>query len=285
MASAAAIRKNFFAQKKSEYRQNYLPFDYYDFWVTSKENENLRCRNKLRDYLHTPFDWDEDQDFYLETQVNQVDVVNHATQTTTRPNRRDHLQKVHNAFAGYKHKQSNDQETQNNNQVNQKQQSQNQKKNLKNKQEEKKTERPKSSASSIVQQQESVQRKPRKNKKKSGVAKSARAINFEQQSHQGIRIENSYSKLNDGQGVVSKPGRVRSSSAREPSSYAENFVQKQNSNLDQVSQKLAKSISNIAIQTPLGWNLRDFNNEKQSRASSSTSKSKPHMFFFYAYYR
>lgn len=46
--------------RKSEYRINYLPFDYYDFWMTAKENENLRYRNKLRDYLHTPFDWDED---------------------------------------------------------------------------------------------------------------------------------------------------------------------------------------------------------------------------------
>ena len=54
------------SQKKSEYRRNFLPFDYYDFCITAKENENLRCRNKLRDYLHTPFDWDEDLDIYIE---------------------------------------------------------------------------------------------------------------------------------------------------------------------------------------------------------------------------
>lgn len=77
-------RKNMYlaSQKKSEYRQNFLPFDYYDFCITAKENENLRCRNKLRDYLHTPFDWDEDLDILIEP-VN--DNFNQATQTAERP--------------------------------------------------------------------------------------------------------------------------------------------------------------------------------------------------------
>jgi hypothetical protein len=52
------MSKNIFhVAKRSEYRNNYLPFDYYDFMITAKENENLRFRNKIRDYLHTPFDW------------------------------------------------------------------------------------------------------------------------------------------------------------------------------------------------------------------------------------
>ena len=52
------MSKNIFhITKRSEYRNNYLPFDYYDFMITAKENENLRFRNKIRDYLHTPFDW------------------------------------------------------------------------------------------------------------------------------------------------------------------------------------------------------------------------------------
>lgn len=69
-------------QKKSEYRQNFLPFDYYDFCITAKENENLRCRNKLRDYLHTPFDWDEDLDIYIEP---LSDNLNQSTQTLQKP--------------------------------------------------------------------------------------------------------------------------------------------------------------------------------------------------------
>lgn len=73
-------RKSIFlaSQKKSEYRQNFLPFDYYDFCITAKENENLRYRNKLRDYLHTPFDWDEDLDIYIEP---IMDNLNQSTQT------------------------------------------------------------------------------------------------------------------------------------------------------------------------------------------------------------
>lgn len=76
--------------KKSEYRQNFLPFDYYDFWITAKENENLRFKNKLRDYLHTPFDWDEDQTYYIE-QMNKTEQANQGTQTSERPNRHDQL--------------------------------------------------------------------------------------------------------------------------------------------------------------------------------------------------
>lgn len=68
--------------KKSEYRNNYLPFDYYDFCITAKENENLRFRNKIRDYIHTPFDWDEDDEYY-EVAV-ESEHANQATQTTQR---------------------------------------------------------------------------------------------------------------------------------------------------------------------------------------------------------
>ena len=70
------------APKKSEYRNNFLPFDYYDFCITAKENENLRYRNKLRDYLHTPFDWDEDLDIYIEPLSDKNEHLNQATQTS-----------------------------------------------------------------------------------------------------------------------------------------------------------------------------------------------------------
>ena len=74
------------APRKSEYRNNFLPFDYYDFCITAKENENLRYRNKLRDYLHTPFDWDEDLDIYIEPLSDKNEHLNQATQTSgTRP--------------------------------------------------------------------------------------------------------------------------------------------------------------------------------------------------------
>ncbi|CAF0894972.1 unnamed protein product [Brachionus calyciflorus] len=84
------FKRNPFAVKRSEYRHNYLPFDYYDFWITAKENENLRFKNKLRDYLHTPFDWDEDQEYYIEQNLHS-EQANQGTQTTDRPNRHDHL--------------------------------------------------------------------------------------------------------------------------------------------------------------------------------------------------
>ena len=78
-----AMRNFFQLAKKSEYRNNYLPFDYFDFWITAKENENLRCRNKIRDYVHTPFDWDENQEIYLEPAVSEN--ITQATQTSERP--------------------------------------------------------------------------------------------------------------------------------------------------------------------------------------------------------
>ena len=86
MVNAAALhpKKNYYVGKKSEYRNNYLPFDYYDFWITAKENESLRFRNKVRDYVHTPFDWDEDQDVYIES-TNEFDHLNQGTQTSDRP--------------------------------------------------------------------------------------------------------------------------------------------------------------------------------------------------------
>lgn len=84
------LRNKYSLGKKSEYRQNFLPFDYYDFWITAKENENLRFKNKLRDYLHTPFDWDEDQEYYIE-QMNKSEQANQGTQTSERPNRHDQL--------------------------------------------------------------------------------------------------------------------------------------------------------------------------------------------------
>lgn len=92
-----AYKSKYYVPKRSEYRQNYLPFDYYDFWITAKENENLRFKNKLRDYLHTPFDWDEDQDYYLEqsyTDLKKFDQSNQGTQTSERPNRHDHMKFV-----------------------------------------------------------------------------------------------------------------------------------------------------------------------------------------------
>lgn len=87
------------AIRRSEYRINYLPFNYYDFWITAKENENMRLRNKLRDYLHTPFDWDENVDIYCESDATvaaaaQLEKMNRATQTSERPNRHDQLARI-----------------------------------------------------------------------------------------------------------------------------------------------------------------------------------------------
>lgn len=88
--------KNIFhIAKRSEYRNNYLPFNYYDFMITAKENENLRFQNKLRDYLHTPFDWDEDQDFYFEQEREKnFHQASQASQTADQPRHGHHQQYV-----------------------------------------------------------------------------------------------------------------------------------------------------------------------------------------------
>jgi hypothetical protein len=283
MAAAAAMRKNFYLGKKSEYRQNYLPFDYYDFWVTAKENENLRCRNKLRDYLHTPFDWDEDQDFYLETQTNHpVESSNHATQTSDRPNRRDHLKKVHKDFERHAQQQNQanavkDQPRQAQSQKQpQAQQAKQRPQGVAGVRIEEPVRRPQTAnaetATAVHHQNQpsrpttsNVSRRPRR-KNKRAVRMATRAT---PNTNHGIEVQGVYANLNDGRGVVSRPRRARSSSAKEYSYTPVNVDQQQHQRYEE-RPVVPKSQTSMAIQTPLGWNLRDFNSN--SRPSSSRSK-------------
>jgi hypothetical protein len=79
--------------KKSEYNNNYKPFDYYDFCITAKENENLRFRNKIRDYIHTPFEWDDEEE--EEAQDFNKQLINQITQTSAYNRRNEALNDDH----------------------------------------------------------------------------------------------------------------------------------------------------------------------------------------------
>jgi hypothetical protein len=308
MAAAAAMRKHFYLGKKSEYRQNFLPFDYYDFWITAKENENLRCRNKLRDYLHTPFDWDEDQELYLEqrpaTTGPQHDQANHATQTSGRPNRRDQLKKTNKDFEQYSTLQQQIQQQQHNlNQQKQAQALQQQQQQFQQKQNQPRSVPPvEATAASrpqtptAPQQPQSVKPRPTSISRRQRRAKKPRAVrlpshyassaNSNQVSEPRIEVQGVYANLNDGRGVVSKPRRVRATSAQEEYRFRPSDVDRseQTKQAQQQQQhyevyederkqpQLHRSHSNIAIQTPLGWNLRDFKNSG-SRPSSAKSES------------
>lgn len=245
----AAMRKHFYTGKKSEYRQNYLPFDYYDFWITAKENENLRCRNKLRDYLHTPFDWDEDQEVYLENRpIGSVEVINHATQTTERPNRHDHLQIKANQKPQQVHQ-------------HQQQQQQPQQHHVQTQQ-----------APSRPQSAQQINNRP-KSTKKSKKSKKKVGINSVVAHVQPNVAPNPYAFGVD----ISRPRHARSNSAREyrhtPTFEELRGYKAPVKKLEQPKQSnngpANKNITSIAIQTPLGWNLRDFKDQRPA----STSKS------------
>jgi hypothetical protein len=252
-------KTNYYQGKKSEYRNNYLPFDYYDFWMTAKENENLRFRNKIRDYIHTPFDWNEDEEVYLET-ADKFDQLNQATQTTQRPIM------IENHKTSQRHSSGKTQQTQkqnaffdasaettiNRNQLNNTQFSRN---------------------------------KPRKNRR--GRSKSAKVSsnynnnnyynsnnNNDKRAAQNFNgpILNQNSKYNlVNQKFNSNIEKIKSNknqfgNAARNSSNIENRQYKSNGILN-------RSTTNIAVQTPFGWSLRDFNQNRIPRRSLSRSAS------------
>lgn len=241
-----AARRNFYSSKFSEYRQNYLPFDYYDFMITAKENENLRFKNKLRDYLHTPFDWDEDLDLHREQQQAAQERSNQATQTSDRPNRHDQLKKltqaghpveeVPNAKPAFGPKRA-------------------------------KTPPPKSKPTKSASVQVSMREPAKKPARRA--TRSAQQNRSSKKTHLDVKNNNTNNNYHNND------RNIRRSSEPDREELLKSY-------------KLAKSMTNIAIQTPFEWKLRDYSKREPSRSASTSkifnlSTVKFALFFSYKY--
>ena len=286
-----ARNTHYYSNKKSEYRVNYLPFDYYDFWITAKENENLRFKNKLRDYLHTPFDWDENLEVYQESEAvvgaaaeaaaaaaanaaaaeaeraekaekarlaalaRNLERLNQATQTTSRPNRHDHLKKI-----------AQDNERQ------------------------RLTEKQTQQAANLEKSVQTViNNRANKKSAKNGRKKSKDRLNANNgkklinnntrpTKSAGVQVNFEYSKkrdqaTNSGQLTVAP----RCQSAKYPMARNQRNQRNESSfkldhccdhGKEKTDANLVRSLSNMSIQTPMEWNLRDY-----SRTSLRSAKS------------
>jgi hypothetical protein len=257
---------NYFIGKRSEYRQNYLPFDYYDFMITAKENENLRFRNKIRDYLHTPFDWDEDQDFYLEEE-SKFKHASQATQTSERPRHGPNKQNpLHDNYKDKKDDHHHQHHHHHHHQHHQHQHHQHQQQQYQELQQEKQ------------QQQQHVQCFSHDDQKqKPKIEKKA----------QQTERKNSTDNNNSINGRLVKSASVQinidGNKDKRPKSVKKRNVNKSNNNNKSTNNDLTsssatnlrkvdfRSISSMAVQTPLAWNLRDYNIAK-SRSKSAKSR-------------
>jgi hypothetical protein len=259
-------RKNYFLGKRSEYRHNYLPFDFYDFWITAKENQNQRYKNKIRDYLHTPFDWDEDQDFYLQSNStfgvvsNSYDSLAHqSTQTTYRSRAASDDQGDNDNYNNDKIKIQNHNHPRPKSSISFKDE-----KNL-----EKKQQRKPSKNENVDFDQEVI--KQSKNENKIRQIKSAQEqrvkIKSQPEEHIQPKIEPKQ-KSNNQAKKRSRKNKQKSFKNELQTNYLNNAANSRNiSNFDKV---LARSISSMTIQTPQAWNLRDYK-PKPPKAPSNLS--------------
>jgi hypothetical protein len=245
-------KRNYYQGKRSEYRNNYLPFDYYDFWMTAKENENLRFRNKIRDYIHTPFDWNEDEDVYLET-VDKFDQFNQATQTTQRPIMIENHKTSQRHHSGKGQQQQNtfsnvsDDITINQNQ------------------------------NKVKNNSQFLKNKPRKNKRnRSKSAKASTGYNSNNNKNRTVQnfIEPKFDEKrkheqNYNSSMVNKNKLENVAMAKNSCTIEKN----QNKSNSRANNTLNRSMTNIAVQTPFGWCLRDFNQNKMPKRSLSRSAS------------
>jgi hypothetical protein len=276
------------AVKKSEYRNNYLPFDYYDFCITAKENENLRHRNKLRDYLHTPFDWDECLDYYIEPLAD--DNLNQATQTTERPVSRQHNESKHKEIA---------KEIKNSHYYD----SENQSRNSKIKNNQYKCDHHHNHYGNYQNNQEQMQNKNKSNKKyvtpkppplqlsatsqtssssaslssasatsSSSLSASMLPVKEKKSKSNGIEINafakkssNSTKKSSSKQQkkrshslTINKPDKKLNFKQQNEPHYSDNLRKKSSNN----NVESLKNIANMSVQTPPAWNLRDHKPKK-----------------------
>jgi hypothetical protein len=265
------LRRNLYASKRSEYRNNYLPFDYYDFWIIAKENENLRFRNKLRDYLHTPFDWDEDQGFYLEPQEDDRFDQQQGARTTSRattPGNEELLKRhakarVSHAVNEFTRKDS----------LIMKHLEERKKEILKKHDEQTDAK----SKQNVAIQQKSKENKQIKvngnqpgTKRKSKKAKKSTNQFMKSMKPKTVVSENvpktkakPAPKVNESQESARVKRDIKSAASQ--TSARESRTSKRVDDLDD-SPRLFRSTSSIAIQTPIGWNLREY--KKSSRPKS-----------------
>ena len=243
-------RKSIFlaSQKKSEYRQNFLPFDYYDFCITAKENENLRYRNKLRDYLHTPFDWDEDLDIYIEP---IMDNLNQSTQTNVSRSKSFNELKNFEDIAEFKRERQRVLDESNNT----------------------------CEIHKHIKQQSKAQ-KPKKAKKNKAVKKQVPKLAFIDSPTNDTRDNGIEISVRDSSVCNHSPKKpvkrtqsaiVKNSKAKlalNSPTFAEKIQIKKTGNFE-----LLRNSSNMSVQTPPDWNLRQYSNRNASKQSNQSKKS------------
>lgn len=257
-------KNNFYlAAKRSEYRNNFLPFDYYDFWITAKENENLRCQNKIRDYVHTPFDWDEDQDYYLESN-DKFNQINQATQTSERP--------VNNRKS--RHTRFEDKENYEHNHNHHHSHKHNEPKQRKN--------QPAPPPPPPPPPQQSHHRHNFVNKNKDSDEAETESDQLSEDRNEEKQVEHRpIIKNSKNAGIQIYAPETQSFNVSKPRKVQSGFVKRSKSIADVKKEKFeSKSITNMSVQTPPAWNLREYKNNKQRDSvhrsvSASMSDLKP----------
>ena len=250
-------KNNFYlAAKRSEYRNNYLPFDYYDFWITAKENENLRCQNKIRDYVHTPFDWDEDQEYYLESN-DKFHHTNQATQTSEKPrhdrksrqkteqDKENHEVHFSDHKQHHKHHQHNQHQRQN-----------------------------RANHSDLndhrPQQQSRPQSQQRTRSQKKDIEPGEETESSEHLSDDTEMVNERKKPLKSTKntGIQIHIPESRSFNIAKPRKVQSGFAQRSKSNADKDRKEKfdSKSITNMSVQTPPAWTLRDYQKSKPSKS-------------------
>ena len=256
-------KSNFYlAAKRSEYRNNYLPFDYYDFWITAKENENLRCQNKIRDYVHTPFDWDEDQDFYLESN-EKFQHSNQATQTSERPRQNRKSKHVRVDQDKENHEvHFNDQQHQHAHRHHQQQQQH----------------RHRHNHLDLNEHNQPQQSRPHSQQRQT--RSKIKAIEPEEDSESSGHLSDDREPVNEQRkkppkstkntGIQIHIPESRSFNIAKPRKVQSGAIQRSKSNAIDAQNKKenfnSKSITNMSVQTPPAWTLRDYQKSKPSKS-------------------
>lgn len=240
-------KRNNYSNKRSEYRINYLPFDYYDFWITAKENENLRFKNKLRDYLHTPFDWDENLEVYRESQeiAMKFEKANQATQTSDRPNRHDQLKMLldEKEELARKHIQ------------------------VSNLEKSVQTSQGKKWCKKQMSSNNQTKHQSGNKKSKEGLVNSKKHIRPTKSASIQVNLDSNSKRNQSSTAATTNVNRQRSRSARNLRNQS-SIKLEDNFGTGNKANEMVRSMSNMSIQTPMEWNLRDY-----SRTSMKSGKS------------
>jgi hypothetical protein len=247
-------KSNFYlAAKRSEYRNNYLPFDYYDFWITAKENENLRCQNKIRDYVHTPFDWDEDQEYYLEKD-DKFHYSNQATQTSERPrHERKSRQKADQDKENHEVHFSDQKQHTHHHQHNHQRQN-------------------RANHFDMNENRQPQSRPQSQQRTRSKRNETEPDVDTESSEHlsdtEMVNDRKKPPKSTKSTGIQIHIPESRSFNIAKPRKVQSGFAQRSKSNADKIRKEKfdSKSITNMSVQTPPAWTLRDYQKSKPSKS-------------------